>query len=378
MLCPDLPEDRSGVYSGSAVVLSGQIRLFYTGNVKEPGEHDYILSGRQANVITVTTPDGSSMSEKQVLLRNSDYPADCSCHVRDPKVWREDGIWKMVLGARTRSDQGCVLVYHSKDLLHWTFASRCTIPNFGYMWECPDFFRMGEQGYLSVSPQGLTHEEYRYQNVYQSGYFSVAGTLEEGKLGRFSEWDYGFDFYAPQTYETADGRRILYGWMGIPDADYQNPTTPLGWQHCLTLPREVWAGEEGTLLQQPVRELENLLSAPTQLEGAGTLPKVCVLKLTRTQPDFALTLAGGLTLEYREETGVFSLSFAEKALGAGRTKRRSKGVACNTLEVVVDASSLEVYLDGGTQVFSTRFYPESYPVSYTLIGGAGTVSSVNL
>ena len=118
-----------------------------------------------------------------MLLRNSDYPADCSCHVRDPKVWREDGIWKMVLGARTRSDQGCVLVYHSQDLLHWAFAFRCTIPDFGYMWECPDFFRMGEQGYLSVSPQGLTHEEYRYQNVYQSGYFPVAGTLEEGKLG---------------------------------------------------------------------------------------------------------------------------------------------------------------------------------------------------
>ena len=352
--------------------------FFPTGNVKEPGEHDYILSGRQANVITVTTPDGSSMSEKQVLLRNSDYPADCSCHVRDPKVWREDGIWKMVLGARTRSDQGCVLVYHSQDLLHWAFASRCAIPDFGYMWECPDFFRMGEQGYLSVSPQGLTHEEYRYQNVYQSGYFPVAGTLEEGKLGRFSEWDYGFDFYAPQTYETADGRRILYGWMGIPDADYQNPTTPLGWQHCLTLPREVTVGEDGRLLQQPVRELEALLSAPTKLEGAGTLPKVCVLKLTRTQPNFALTLAGGLTLEYREEVGVFSLSFAEKTLGAGRTKRQSKGMACNTLEVVVDASSLEVYLDGGTQVFSTRFCPESYPVSYTLTGGAGTVSSVNL
>ena len=214
--------------------------------------------------------------------------------------------------------------------------------------------------------------------MYQSGYFPVAGRLEEGSLGRFTEWDYGFDFYAPQTYETADGRRILYGWMGIPDADYQNPTTALGWQHCLTLPREVWAGEEGTLLQQPVRELENLLSAPTQLEGAGTLPKVCVLKLTRTQPNFALTLAGGLTLEYREGTGVFSLSFAEKALGAGRTKRQSRGMACNTLEVVVDASSLEVYLDGGKQVFSTRFYPESYPANYTLTGGTGTASTVNL
>lgn len=115
------------MYSGSAVVLPGEIRLFYTGNVKEPGEYDYILSGRQANVITVTTADGSAMSEKQVLLRNSDYPADCSCHVRDPKIWREEGIWKMVLGARTRRDRGCVLVYHSQ--ICFTGPLRPAAPN---------------------------------------------------------------------------------------------------------------------------------------------------------------------------------------------------------------------------------------------------------
>ncbi len=378
VLSPDIPEDCDGVYSGSAVVLPEGVRLFYTGNVKEPGEHDYVLSGRQANVITVTTADGSVMSQKQVLLKNQDYPADCSCHVRDPKIWREEGIWKMVLGARTRSHQGCVLVYHSRDLIHWTFASRCTVPAFGYMWECPDFFRIGGQGYLSISPQGLPHQEYRCQNVYQSGYFPVAGRLEDGELGDFTEWDYGFDFYAPQTYETADGRRVLYGWMGIPDADYKNPTAPLGWQHCLTLPREVQAGEDGKLFQQPVRELENLLSDPIPLGAAGELPKVCLLRLTRTQPDFALTLAGGVTLEYRQGTGVFALSFAGKALGGGRTRRQSRGMACNHLEVVVDASSLEVYLDGGRQVFSTRFYPVSYPVRYTLTGGTGTVSAVKL
>ena len=343
-LFPDLPEDRSGVYSGSAVVLPHEIRLFYTGNVKEPGEHDYILSGRQANVIAVTTLDGSTMSPKQVLLRNGDYPADCSCHVRDPKVWKEEGIWKMVLGARTRSDHGCVLLYHSEDLTHWTFASRCTKPDFGYMWECPDFFRLGDQGFLSVSPQGLQHEPYRYQNVYQSGYFPVTGRLEEGQLGEFTEWDYGFDFYAPQTYQTADGRRVLYGWMGIPD----------------------------------VQELEGLLDPPEAVSSNGVLPPACVLKLTRTAPCFALTLAEGLKLEYQEETGVFALDFTDEALGAGRKRRQSKGMACRRLEIVVDTSSVEVYLDGGRQVFSSRFYPRAHPVQYALTGATGTVCAVSL
>lgn len=56
------------------------------------------------------------MSEKEVLLTNADYPDFCCCHVRDPKVWKEDGKYHMVLGARTKTDEGCVLFYESDDL----------------------------------------------------------------------------------------------------------------------------------------------------------------------------------------------------------------------------------------------------------------------
>ena len=42
---------------------------------------------------------------------------------------------------------------------------------------------------------------------------------------RFREWDMGFDFYAPQTFLDEAGRRILVGWIGLPDGDkeYQIP-----------------------------------------------------------------------------------------------------------------------------------------------------------
>jgi len=36
------------------------------------------------------------------------------------------------------------------------------------------------------------------------------------------------------------GRRILIGWMGIPDADYDNDATvAYDWIHALTMPREL-------------------------------------------------------------------------------------------------------------------------------------------
>ena len=60
------------------------------------------------------------------------------------------------------------------------------------------------------------------------------------KLENFKEWDRGFDFYAPQTFLDEKGRRILIAWAGIPDEKgYTNPTTKDGWQHMLTMPREL-------------------------------------------------------------------------------------------------------------------------------------------
>ena len=57
-LLPDEDFDRDGVYSGCAWVENGKMHLYYTGNVKEKGEHDYIHSGRGANVVYVSSEDG--------------------------------------------------------------------------------------------------------------------------------------------------------------------------------------------------------------------------------------------------------------------------------------------------------------------------------
>ncbi|MNO00328.1 Sucrose-6-phosphate hydrolase [compost metagenome] len=64
--------------------------------------------------------------------------------------------------------------------------------------------------------------------------------------GGFDELDRGFDFYAPQTMASSDGRRILIGWMGLPDIEY--PTDRNGWAHCLTLPRELSLNFESNVL----------------------------------------------------------------------------------------------------------------------------------
>ena len=138
MLYPDEPFDCHGAYSGSALVEDGTMYLYYTGNVKHPGDYDYIKQGRGHNVCLAVSRDGVTLASKQCLLYNKDYPAGLTCHVRDPKVFAYEGKYYMVLGARTLEDKGEVLVLESTDKLHWTHINTLTTPEpFGYMWECP-------------------------------------------------------------------------------------------------------------------------------------------------------------------------------------------------------------------------------------------------
>ncbi len=83
VLAADTPEDRSGVYSGSALVETDRMYLFYTGNVKLPGDYDYIDAGRISTQLLVESGDGQQMSSKEKILGTEDYPADITEHVRE-------------------------------------------------------------------------------------------------------------------------------------------------------------------------------------------------------------------------------------------------------------------------------------------------------
>lgn len=369
VMMPDIPEDSHGVYSGSAIENDGVLHIFYTGNVKMIGDYDYVKAGRGANVIHVTTTDGSKMSEKQVLLRNSDYPDFCSCHVRDPKVWKEGDAWKMVLGARTLDDEGCVLVYESDDLITWKYTGKVYKEGYGYMWECPDYFEIDGKGFLSTCPQGMPHYETKWQNLNESGYFPVQGKLEDGVLGDFTEWDMGFDFYAPQTFLDPQGRRILIGWLGMDNKAYGNATTDLGWQHCLTIPRVVTIAPNGKLRQQPIAEFDELKSNARRQSSGQTAEYPLPFELDGEPADsFSITLDGKLELDFDKEKKLFTMKFTDEKYGCGRTVRNAEIDNVRNIRVIADMSSIEVYINDGETVMSTRIYPDNDSVKLKVNG----------
>lgn len=374
-LCSDEQFDCHGVYSGSALVLEEMLYLFYTGNVKKRGDYDYITNGREHNTIRAESSDGQIFDEKTVLMQNLDYPEDVTCHVRDPKVWQDAEGYHMVLGARRRDDVGEVLVYCSDDLLHWSLENRLTTEKpFGYMWECPDYFVLDSAQILSFSPQGVEANGWRYNNIYQSGYCLLTGSLEgEYQLSPFQEYDHGFDFYAPQTYQDQQGRRILIGWLGMPDSPYSYAEQEFGWSHMLTIPR-VLHQRNGRIYQQPLPELQQLRGTMFRM----TVQPRAALKCTsafeadiRVQDGEMLTVQFGSDGVISWKDGFLSLEFGES--GYGRTTRRAPVQKLYRLQIFCDTSSIEIFVNDGETVFTSRFYASREPSDLTVTAARAEV-----
>ncbi len=381
-LFPDCAWDRDGVYSGSAFVQDGEIHYFYTGNVKLTDRpYDYVMEGREQNTIHVKSRDGFRQEEKQLVLDHADYPADMSRHVRDPKIFCREGTYYMLLGARDDKDRGCALLFRSPDLNRWSYFDRIvSAERLGYMWECPDFFELEGQGFLLACPQGVPSEEYRYQNVYQCGYFPAELDFENRnyQLGEFQELDRGFDFYAAQSFEDGKGRRILLGWMGMPDADYDNDVTvKQGWIHAMAMPRELRV-RDGRLIQKPLEEMKGLRKS----EWRGSIREFGIWKTETCCFEMRADLGeheASMTLRLREdvflsyEGQILTLSLGKSGCGRGRRSIRLEEL--RNFTVFSDTSSLEIFVNDGEEVITARVYSKGWSQSLGFEGTepAGTV-----
>ena len=121
-------------------------------------------------------------------------------HVRDPKVWKHNDMYYMLLGAQRENKTGTLLLYKSQDLYNWHFQGEITtnLKEFGFMWECPDYFQLSGKDVLLFSPQGIEKDGENFHNVYNVvyaiGHFDIKNLYFH--VDSYYEADKGFDFYA--------------------------------------------------------------------------------------------------------------------------------------------------------------------------------------
>ena len=255
----------------------------------------------------------------------------------------------------------------------WTFDRVLAHADAGesYMWECPDFFSLGDQHYLMFSPQGMNAEGYSYRNRFQSGV--IPGMWSPGRLfaqsGHFTELDNGHDFYAPQSFLAKDGRRIVIGWMDMWESPM--PSKREGWAGCMTLAREL-SESNGKLLQRPVHEAESLRQqhqsiSPRTISNKYVLQKNAQAVEIQLQwalknsdaEHYGLQLGTGMRLyiDNQSERLVLWRYYPHEHLDGYRSIPLPQGDML-ALRIFIDTSSVEVFINDGEAVMSSRIYPQ--------------------
>ena len=360
---PDTSWDSHGAYSGSAFLHEENMHILYTGNhrSKDWDRTPYQIHG-------VFNEETGVVEEKQPVIEGP-HPGYTE-HYRDPKVWRHEDDFYMIVGAQTIGRRGCVVLYHSKDLKEWCFHAeiKTGLDDFGYMWECPDMFNLNGHDVLLFSPQGIANTE-DYLNVYQSGYIVGQFDYEKAVMDHnaFHLIDYGYDFYAPQTFENNSGERILIGWMGLPETGY--PSDEDGWAHCLTIPRKL-SIENGRLIQEPIPQLMKYRKTHnSRYKGSKIidLPEAYDLEVKMlTTDDFSLCL-----LDSGDE--FFEITYSNSRSEIEIRRHFNHEVDCrypeyrkvgleepvHHLRAIVDVSSVELFINYGKYVFTSRVFSEA-------------------
>ena len=241
-------------------------------------------------------------------------------------------------------------------------------------------FLDGQEIVLS-SPQNLPQMGNRFQNVHSGLYMVGKLDFDTGRFDveKIGELDNGFDFYAAQTLRMPDGRVIMISWKEMWDRNY--PTQAEGWAGTYSFPREFRM--EGTqLIQKPARELDafcqnrvfcrSLSIDDSEASVSGVSGNVTRIRFTLepgTAPQAGVKLFCGKEHEtvvcYDREEGVIFIDRSKSGIPFRGSEDNVNVRKCDVgqldsieFELLLDISSLEVFIDGGRHVMTANVYPD--------------------
>lgn len=376
-LAPDRDYDNFGVFSGGAVEADGKQVLMYTG-VEETLLPDGTKQIRQNQCLAV----GDGMDYEKVpanpVITADMLPEGSSREdFRDPKIWKEDGRYYAAVASRHADGSGQIALFSSEDLSDWKFdtildrsENQC-----GRMWECPDFFALGDRRILMISPQDMQAKELEIHNGNNNLFLVGTYDKDTQKFERLGvqPCDYGLDFYAAQTMETEDGRRVMIGWMQSWDNHMCPPD--FAWSGMMTLPREL-SLVNGRVCQRPVREIEGYRKNPVRHDLVEIGQETALDGVEGRTVDLTIDLEDGdyetfevkvaasqdyfssIVYDRREDTVTFDRTYS----GYGRDviSRRSMKVKDQggklKLRVLLDRYSVEIFVNDGEQAMTSLIF----------------------
>ncbi|HFD0877632.1 TPA: sucrose-6-phosphate hydrolase [Enterococcus faecium] len=378
-LRPDTEHDSHGAYSGSAYEVDGKLFLFYTGNV------------RDKKWIRDTLQIGAWMDKDHNITKCENIlihkPADVTEHFRDPQIFNYKGQLYTIVGAQNLEKSGFIKVYKATDnnVETWEEVGNLDFGSTGseYMIECPNLLFVDEKPVIIYCPQGLDKSELNYDNIYPNT-FKICQSFdtENIKLVGASEiqnLDYGFEAYATQGFNTPDGRTLIVSWIGLPDIDY--PTDKYNYQGAMSLVKEL-SIKDGKLYQYPVETITSLRVSSEEFTSKVETNNTYELELTFPTNQkselllFSDSKGNGLSLIVDTKEGKIILDRSKAgiqyATDFGTIRECSIDTKETTANIFVDNSIIEIFINKGEKVFTSRVFPENHQNGIQIKSGEPT------
>jgi beta-fructofuranosidase len=238
-------------------------------------------------------------------------------------------------------------------------------------------FHLDGQDVIITSPQDMSALGMEFHSG--NGTMALMGRVEDSKFLRdnVQAIDYGLDFYAPQTLEAPDGRRIMIAWMQNWDTTGGCPEGAK-WFGQMTTPRELTIRND-RLIQNPIRELEALRGRRVAYKNVPVHEEVSLTGVYGRVVDMTVTIKPGdnkgyerfrvkfakgsqhyCSVSYRPGTSTLRLSRTHAGFNRDFVHERKCMVRNQSgeikLRILLDRYSAEVFVNDGEQALTMTFY----------------------
>jgi beta-fructofuranosidase len=308
---------------------------------------------------------------------------------RDPCPWKDGDTWYLGVGSGFTKVGGAVLLYRSRDGRNWEYlhplaqgtwngGSMTNPVDTGEMWECPDFFPLGEKHVLLYSAERKVYWE--------------VGVFDKGELKFHSETrgmlDYGC-YYAMKSMEDARGRRILWGW--VEETRSADEYKAAGWAGAMALPRVLTLGDDNKLRMEVLPEFTSLLKNSRSTRPGQTLEsltaEMATMPILNRSAHIAFSFRtgdGACGLEIGETNGapLFAITYdgnkSSPSVTIGdKTVPLSPGAdRVSTVHLWMDGSVIEVFLDSRQAITARCYAPTTGKILVRWTGSATALKSL--
>lgn len=385
-----IPEGKAMIFSGSAIVdhdnvsglgdgINPPILAFYTEHFPEPGRIE-----RQS--LAYSNDRGRTF---QQFAGNPLVDIGCA-NFRDPKVFYHgpSKAWIMIVAL---SQDFVINFYRSTNLLDWapvsTFGPAGSVAG---QWECADLFycrikdRLDEGRWvLKVDVDDGIVAGGSGSQYFVGDFDGYCFTCDPSCGGDVAQTvDCGPDFYASASWSNLPSDQpdpLFLAWMSNQQSGRYYPTSP--WRGVMSVPRTLQLVDRHgvlTLTQTPVASLASLRENESSCEGqvlAGLAPTILAqdfecadIEFTlQPEPDAVAVLELGsgdrnlLRIELDRGNNMIRFHRVEDlAISSHYERSTSRAVDMPggiALRVLVDRSTVEIFVNGGELVYSVCLFP---------------------